>query len=235
MEILIKENTSCYASVAQQDILGVMSGIGIIAKNFFLTGGTAISVFYFHHRSSEDIDLFSTSFQDLKTVDITLRRIFKKDIALIQSSPEFYSYLIKGVRVDLVFDPLSVIEERPLTDLEVGKKIFIDTLANISSNKLSAIVSRFEPKDIADFYFISKNAWRGSEKENFLACYNMARGKEALLDDPAMAAYQMEELLNHVLLRKEKVLPMMKEEIDWSSFEKDLRYYIDMIYRMESW
>jgi predicted nucleotidyltransferase component of viral defense system len=235
MEILIKEDTSCYASGIQKEVLGVMSGIDMIAKNFFLTGGTALSVFYFHHRSSEDIDFFSTNFRELNIVDVTLRRIFKNDVALIQSSPEFCSYLLKEVKADFVFDPLSTIEKRPLVSLEAGKKIFIDTLANISSNKLSAIVSRFEAKDIVDFYFISKNLWRGSEKNEFLACYDMARKKEALLDDPAMAAYQIEELLNHVLSKKGKILPLMRKEIDWSSFEKDLRFYIDIIYRMENW
>ena len=232
---MIKEDTSFYASEVQKEVLGVMSGIDIIAKNFFLTGGTALSVFYFHHRSSEDIDFFTSNFRELNTVDETLRRIFKNDIALIQSSPEFYSYLLKEVKVDFVFDTLSTIEKRPLVSLEAGNKIFIDTLANISSNKLSAIASRFEAKDIVDFYFIGKNMWRGSKETEFLACYDMARKKEALLDDPAMAAYQIEELLNQVLSEKKKILPLVKEEIDWSSFEKNLRFYIDIIYRMENW
>ncbi|KKQ79719.1 MAG: hypothetical protein UT01_C0030G0011 [Candidatus Daviesbacteria bacterium GW2011_GWA1_38_7] len=30
-----------------------------IIKNFYLTGGTALAEFYFQHRLSEDIDLFS--------------------------------------------------------------------------------------------------------------------------------------------------------------------------------
>ena len=69
---MIKEDTSCYASGIQKEVLGVMSGIDMIAKNFFLTGGTALSVFYFHHRSSEDIDFFSTNFRELNIVDVTL-------------------------------------------------------------------------------------------------------------------------------------------------------------------
>jgi hypothetical protein len=235
MEILIKEDTSCYASGVQQEILGILSGIDLITENFFLTGGTALSVFYFHHRSSEDIDFFTSNFRELNTVDTTLRRIFKNDIALIQSSPEFYSYLVKDVKLDLVFDTLSIIEKRPLVSLAAGNNIFIDTLANISSNKLSAIVSRFEAKDIVDFYFIGKNVWSGSQETAFLACYDLARKKEALLDDPAMAAYQIEELLNQVLSEKKKILPLMREQIDWSSFEKNLRFYIDIIYHMENW
>ncbi|MBI3815671.1 MAG: nucleotidyl transferase AbiEii/AbiGii toxin family protein [Nitrospinae bacterium] len=30
-----------------------------IAKDFFLTGGTALSAFYLHHRESIDLDFFS--------------------------------------------------------------------------------------------------------------------------------------------------------------------------------
>lgn len=235
MEILIKEDVSCYASEAQQDVLGIISGIDIIAEKFFITGGTALSVFYLHHRASEDIDFFSTEFRELNISDATLKRIFKNDLTLIQSSSEFYSYLIKEVKVDFVFDPLSMIKKRPLVSLILGEEILIDTLDNISSNKLSAIASRFEAKDIIDFYFISKTVWKGSKENSFLTCYNMARKKEALLDDPAMTAYQIEELLNQVLSEKGRVLPLMRMEIDWDSFEKDIRFYIDLTYSMQQW
>lgn len=30
-----------------------------LAKNFYLTGGTALAAFYLHHRYSEDLDFFS--------------------------------------------------------------------------------------------------------------------------------------------------------------------------------
>lgn len=80
------------------------------------------------------------------------------DALLIQSSPEFYSFLINEVKVDFVFDSLSTREERPLVDLQSGAKVFIDTLSNIAANKLSAVISRYEPKDIVDFYFISERA-----------------------------------------------------------------------------
>jgi hypothetical protein len=55
------------------------------------------------------------------------------------------------------------------------------------------------------------------------------------LDDPAMAAYQIEELLNQVLSEKEKILPTMRKKVNWNTFEEDLRFYIDLVYRMERW
>jgi len=50
-----------------------------------------------------------------------------------------------------------------------------------------------------------------------------------------MAAYQIEELLNHVLSKKEKILPPMKKKVSWNTFEEDLRFYIERMYRMERW
>lgn len=235
MEIAAKEDISCYASEEQRRVLGHLSGIDVFSRDFFLTGGTALSVFYLHHRSSEDIDFFSTKLLNLGLVDEYLRWLFRDDLALIQSSPDSYTYLIRGVKLDLIIDPLSSDESRPVTPLHTGKEILVDTVDNISSNKLSAVVSRYEVKDIVDFYFISERLWRDSNKESFLACYEQAKKKEALLDDPAMAAYQMEELLNRVLSEKEKILPPMKSKIDWETFERTLRLYVDLIYRMQEW
>ena len=235
MEIAIKEDTSCYASEHQRRVLVDLSRIEDLSGEFFLTGGTALSVFYLHHRSSEDIDFFSTSFRSLGSVDEKVRRVFIDDVTLIQSSPDSYSYLIRGVKVDIIFDPLSFVQPRPVAHLQTGKEIFIDTLDNISSNKLCALVSRYEAKDIVDFYFISERVWKETKRESFQACYEKARKKEALLDDPAMAAYQMEELLNRVLSEKEKTLPPMKSKIAWESFEATLRFYVDLVYRMQEW
>lgn len=235
MGTLIKEDISCYASPAQQEVLDDISKIEVIAKNFFLTGGTALSVFYFHHRVSDDLDLFSVDFNKLHSIDIVLKRIFKGQLTLIQSSPDFLTYLINNIKVDFVYDPLSMRGQRERLQIESGQTIQIDTIENIASNKLSAITSRYEPKDLVDFYFISQIAWKGSDVANFLDCYDEARKKEALLDDPAMAAHQMEQLFRRVLAEKEDVLPKMKKKIDWCLFEYTYKSFIDIIYQKQKW
>jgi predicted nucleotidyltransferase component of viral defense system len=212
-----------------------MSDVNLISENFFATGGTTLSVFYLHHRLSEDLDLFSVEFHDLGRVDSTLKRVFGKDLSLVQSSLEFYSYLISGIKVDIVFDPLSTDEKRAQVTLAQGKKIYVDTLDNIASNKLSAIASRTEPKDLIDFYFIGKLIWKEAKEEKFRSCYDLAKRKEVLFDDPPTAAYQIEQLLDRVLEEKQKILPPIKRPIEWASFQKDIRFYINTIYRMEVW
>ena len=235
MDTPIREDGSCYVSQVQQEVLVTLSGVELLTSNFFMTGGTTLAVFYLHHRTSEDLDFFSTHFRDLGTIDTALKRIFKNELSLVQSSRNFFSYLIRGIKVDIVFDPLSSAEKRPTATLESGKKILIDSLDNIASNKLSAVVSRSEVKDLVDLYFIGHLVWKEAKKNVFSACYESARKKEALFDDPATAAFQMEELFHQVVCEKDRSLPSMKKEIDWQSFEEDISSYIDMVYRMEKW
>jgi len=235
MGVSIKEDISCYASEAQREVLSTIIGLRLIAENFFITGGTTLSVFYLHHRVSEDIDFFSIGFREMNQVDTNLKRIFQRDLSLIQSSPEFYSYLIRGVKVDFVFDSLSTADERPLVNLKAGGKVFVDTLANMASNKLTALASRSEAKDLIDFYFIGRLVWTDSREKSFLGCYDSARRKEALFDDPATAAYQIEMLYERILQQRQEALPPMKRPIDWSSLQQDFRYYIDTLYGMAKW
>lgn len=53
-----KEDRTCYASPEQRDVLLRCIEAGVLAPNFFLTGGTALAVFYLHHRESNDLDFF---------------------------------------------------------------------------------------------------------------------------------------------------------------------------------
>jgi hypothetical protein len=110
MEIVVKEDVSCYASETQQKVLGIISGIDIITKRFFITGGTTLSVFFLHHRTSEDIDFFSTEYRDLNNIHPTLQRIFKNDLT-------FHScrlYFCPTLRITSVSGALG--DERPYPD-----------------------------------------------------------------------------------------------------------------------
>jgi len=234
MEIPIKENIDCYSSSVQNEILNQISEINLIRDNFFLTGGTALSVFYLHHRTSEDLDFFSYYFQELNLIDETLRRVFSQDISLLQSSSTFFSYLLKGVKIDFVYEPLTSHGKRSSVLLSLGGTIYIDLLDEIASNKLCAIVSRFEVKDLIDLYFITKDIWKNSKDESFINCYRNARKKEALFDDPAMAAYQVENLLVYVLAKKEKILPPMRRPINWNLLEDNFRHFCNIMYKMQS-
>jgi hypothetical protein len=46
-----------------------------LAEDFYLTGGTALSAFYLHHRVSEDLDLFSRGSFDAKRVVAFVKQV----------------------------------------------------------------------------------------------------------------------------------------------------------------
>lgn len=69
----LSEDASCYTGTAQRDVLARMALDPTVADHFFLTGGTALSVFYLHHRSSEDLDFFSVDEVELSDLSFSIR------------------------------------------------------------------------------------------------------------------------------------------------------------------
>lgn len=116
----IKENTSCYATYVQKEVLAQLITYPDIEKKFFLTGGTALSVFYLHHRLSDDLDLFTKDFSSLSEVAFWIKTNWPKESVTIKEADQFLSLLIKDVKVDFVIDTLSSDEERERCMFENG-------------------------------------------------------------------------------------------------------------------
>lgn len=183
-----KEYRKAYASNAQREVLMQLISNSDIEKHFFLTGGTALSVFYLAHRKSEDLDLFTYKSIELSDIDFQLKTYFLNDYTKIKESATFLSVLIKNIKVDFVFDRLSNRETRCKYKFENEHSLLIDNLRNILSNKFTTLVSRTEIKDYIDFYMIFKNFPEYKPGE----FYEMAKYKDAIFDDPPTVAYQIE-------------------------------------------
>ena len=182
------EDKSCYASPTQREVLVNLIAHPDIEKNFFLKGGTALSVFYLHHRISDDLDLFAKDFTDLSEIGFWVKTRWPRESVTIKETSQFVSCLVREVKVDFVIDPLSTDEQRPRHLFETGQHLSIDTINNIVSNKLCAVVSRTEPKDYIDLFMILKSFSNIGISE----VYRVSRFKDAIFDDPPTAAYQLE-------------------------------------------
>lgn len=218
------EDKGCYATAAQRGILLDLLHHGIVTDHFFLTGGTALSVFYLHHRQSNDLDLFTRQPTDFGEMDFALKTTWQGRYVKIKSSPNFLSVLINDVKVDFVIDLLSLDEEREAYSIEPHHRIHIDTIRNIVSNKLCAIVSRTEPKDYFDFYALFK-AIEGLSFNNVLVD---ARTKDAVFDDPPTAAYQIEQSVEF-LRRNEQTFPRLLNPI---KHEELFQFYDETVRRL---
>ena len=224
----LKENRNCYASVKQRDILKKLLEYEEIEQYFFLTGGTALSVFYLHHRISEDLDLFTIKDIRFGEIDYWIKTYYQKRSSMIKASQNFLSYMIEGIKVDFVKDRLSLECKRSRFNLEQDHSIMIDVIDNIVSNKLNTMVSRTEPKDYIDFYYIMKMYPQYSNQK----VYQAAKKKDAIFEDPATVAYQIEDGFGF-LKENPQLMPSLKIDLDKSDFESFYKNFTHWIYKLQ--
>jgi hypothetical protein len=161
-----------------------------LEKRFFLTGGSALGLFYLDHRYSFDVDLFTRDRPDWLELDGVMRLCADSlgaTLELRRDAPTFRRYqLVRGDDseiVDLVLDISAQLDpEKPWID-----DVRVDTLHEIFVNKITTLISRCELKDIVDLFFIEKNGYRVEDY------FEEARQKDGGLD-PAMVSLLLNSL-----------------------------------------
>jgi len=137
----------------QDEVLGLLRQI---ETGFYLTGGTAASRGYLHHRFSDDLDLFvndDTRFglwADRLVTVLASRAGWTVDVMLREERFVRINLETPGVplKLELVDDvPAHV---GAVTDHPILWRL--DSAENILANKLTALVDREEPKDLADVW-----------------------------------------------------------------------------------
>lgn len=153
-----------------------------LAEYFYLTGGTALSVLYLHHRYSLDLDFFTDSPASIAQVPAALEKIATNLDARVRFTRQLGSFLQcffendAGERVQIDFaqdSPYRLGKIRQ--DDTLG--IQVENFEDIACNKLSALFDRAEPKDFVDIYFICQ------EKMSFGELVEKAKKKHLGLDD----------------------------------------------------
>ena len=140
-----------------------------IQKNFYLTGGTALSAFYLGHRLSEDIDFFTDAEEKMAPIEfltgiirslpsldhLHFERLFDRRIFVATFQDN------QVLKVEFTSYPFKSLEDR----LKIGK-LTVDSLLNLVTGKLFAMADRFDPKDFVDLYFVLKK--KGLKLENLV-------------------------------------------------------------------
>jgi hypothetical protein len=139
-----------------QDV--VLKSIGPLETEFYLTGGTALSRAYLEHRYSDDLDFFVNRSVNFKQQVNLILECLKRNRLTFETgamSDEFIRIMIRLENVVLKIDFVNDVEAHFgfLTVLE-GLFPRIDSWRNILSNKVCAL-SRLEPKDFVDIFFIA--------------------------------------------------------------------------------
>lgn len=137
----------------QRQVLDAVFAEELFARSFYLTGGTALAAFYLFHRYSDDLDLF-TNDQSLELVWPTVQQFLPGAGLTVESrTPQFIRLRHpEGLRIDIVHD----VPFRVGVPVRQGTWL-IDTLDNITLNKVAAIQGRLDVKDYVDLYLLLKD------------------------------------------------------------------------------
>jgi predicted nucleotidyltransferase component of viral defense system len=133
----------------------VLEIIFAVENGFYLTGGTCLSRFYQEKRYSDDLDFFThnSSRFGYAIKNITTELLNSFSVVYEVEAKDFVRIKIDDtLQVDFVNDRIKRYKEPKV--LDNGYKI--DTIENILSNKITAVLGRDNPKDIFDIYLINQ-------------------------------------------------------------------------------
>ena len=209
--------------------------------DFYLAGGTALSLYYFNHRESLDLDFFTQNFSNisvLKIVDL-LSTALKKKICLIAEESrknriKMLVYTIdinrkETLKIDFIQDYLDVIKQPKLIN---GIKVL--SLEDIYIRKLYALTGTFitkdstgrsiakggrqEAKDFYDFYCLSHTFLRLSDFSSRF-CNSLLR--ESIIR--WFRTYNRMEMKTGLL----ELLP--KKDVDYNEIERHFKKEVSKI------
>ena len=163
------------------------------SKAFYLTGGTALSIFYLGHRLSDDFDLFTA---DQPLIPIVARKFKSKLEALgvavqeIRSFSSFWEAIategFESFKIQLAYDSPFTLEPAIEKD-----DLRIQSFEDIAAGKLLALFGRAEERDFIDVYSIVKNGTISLER-----LIELAKRKDPGLDEYYLAiAFEQSEKL----------------------------------------
>lgn len=132
-------------------------------RGFYLTGGAALAGFHLGHRSTSDLDFFTSdaaAFERGRFVLADTASALGARLDVTQDAPGFHRALIStaddGVVVDLVRERVHQIH--PTKPEHDG--IPVDPPDEILANKLTAVVGRAEERDLIDVLFLERAGYR---------------------------------------------------------------------------
>ena len=114
--------------------------------NFYLTGGTALSL-QLGHRESEDLDFFS--FIDFQPELIQQSLLSISPLESVQIERGTLNVFLKGVKLQFLYYPYSLLEVPTLWN-----NLKLSSVIDIACTKLIAISARGSKKDFIDLYVI---------------------------------------------------------------------------------
>lgn len=179
----------------QDKVLPIFEG-----SPFCLTGGTALSCGYYNHRYSDNLYYFINAHPDFTGVGLMqidkIKRLLNIKVEIDLQSDSYFRLFLgeEKFKIEMVNDVPSHIG----TSVKHPMLFAIDSKENILANKITAIINRESPKDVADIYVLLKDG---------------LSIKKALLDSDSKAASIAPLLIAEILHEFDYTL--LDSEIKW--------------------
>jgi len=157
-----------------------------IFNNYYLVGGTALSL-QIGHRESVDIDLFTLNKQDNEIILKCLKEIFK-NVSVENNENNILQVIADDIKIDIV-SAKGILIDSPKTE----ENITFCGIKDISGMKLSAIQDRKKAKDYIDIAYLIKELSLKSMFEIYKIKYpndNIENVKKELLNSSGINAYE---------------------------------------------
>jgi Nucleotidyl transferase AbiEii toxin, Type IV TA system len=125
-----------------------------------LGGGAALAGVYLGHRTTGDIDLFVHDAEDMRVLvgllPAAAAAAAASDCSLIRDAGHLVRARLESrdeqsVEVDLIHEPVADVAPPPKIE-----GIEVESLADLRASKLTCILSRSEPRDLVDLYFLDQ-------------------------------------------------------------------------------
>jgi hypothetical protein len=229
--------------VLQNKVLKILAGK---IDDFYLVGGSALSLYYFNHRQSEDLDFFTKDFNRKRIEEIIklLENFLKKKSRLVSGQMRkdrvrILVYYIpfrknRGLKIDFVEDyvilikpPKSIngINVLSLEDIYIRKIYAITGTKSLedSIGRKITIGGRQEAKDFYDLYFLSHTFIRLSE-------FSLRFGNPFIREN----LIRWFRTYNRMDIKSGLLEFNMKKGIDYKDMEQHFKREIDRIIEKEA-
>lgn len=144
----------------QKKALTTIASDPTVKKQFYLTGGTALSEYYLHHRLSDDLDFFSEKDIDIQWLNTLARKIkstigaSKKDIQQsFNRNLVFFTIGKTILKTELTYFPFAQIEKTKIIDT-----LHVDSLLDIAVNKFFTIYQQPASRHFIDLFCIMQTS-----------------------------------------------------------------------------
>lgn len=173
-------------------------------KNFYLSGGTALSL-QIGHRESVDLDFFSQKGFDPKKIQLELEKLGK--LVNLEFDINTLNGFLAGVKVQFLGYPYRLL--KPVIKWE---GINLSSVIDIACTKLQTVSIRGNKKDFIDLYFILKNYSLKDLFRNLDKKYNGTDFNEI----------HILKSLVYFTNADSQPLPRMHKKIEWEEVKKSI-------------